>query len=544
MTAFQSRSVASFFLLILFSVVFETNVSAQSVCLSEPEIKKIVDEINNPKETALNQNLQLRLRNLKLETAQIYDQISRLPTASPLFEERLRMQKERNIRSFCQILREYGWVSRALVGAEGGEIAAAIFLDSPSAEFQQQLISIMEAAFKTGEISKSNWARITDQARVQAGKKQIFGTLVGISKDLLVLYPIENETNVDKLRREYELPPLIEQIRRLEQKYQAVVFKPAAQSLEIAQTVETALKRGKNGTEKSLDEEVLQIETNLVNLNATVLPEKPGAALPPLGKNDFIVSENGIEQSIEYFAQTQIPFDITLLIDISGSTSNKNKLIRRTTRSFIKAARPADRLSVVVFDEETTVVAALTEDRQKLLAAVETIQSGGGSQVWDALGWSLDQITKKQKSDSPTEERRSAVVFITDGADNGFVNDRDASDLTFAALLEKTRQSTALVIPIHLDTREDYGLSEKLYLGTRRALNLLADESGGLFYEARKFDDLTNVYTQVINDLSKVYSLGYSPANATRDNLWRTVKINLKNNPALRVRSRKGYYAR
>lgn len=542
MAIFQSRRVVSFFVFIL--LVCGTNVLAQSKCLSDTEIKKIVDGINNPKTTVFNENLRQQLRTLKLETTQIYEEMARFRAASKPLEERLRLQKERNSTNLCQILREYGWTSFALVGVEGSEIAATFFLDSLSAESQQQLFPVMEAAFKAGEIPKSNWARMVDQTLVHAGRTQIFGTAVGVSKDLLLLYPIENEAIVDGLRREYELPPLAEQIRRFERNYQAVMIKPAISAKSLSATSPKANAAAPK-IAKTDDDEVLQIETNLVSLNATVLADKTGAELPPLTKNDFVILENGVEQSIEYFAQTQVPFDITLLIDISGSTASKNKLIRKTTRSFIKAARAVDRLSITTFDEEIMVISPLTQNREQLLASVEKIKNGGGSKVWDALGWSLDQIKELENTDSSaTEVRRRAVVFITDGADNGFVNDRDASTLIFTDLLEKARQNQALIIPIHLDTRADYGLTEKLYQGTRRALNLLADETGGLFYEARKVDDLTNVYEQVINDLSKVYSLGYSPANVARDNLWRTVKINLKNHPALRVRSRKGYYAR
>ncbi len=76
-----------------------------------------------------------------------------------------------------------------------------------------------------------------------------------------------------------------------------------------------------------------------------------------------------------------------------------------------------------------------------------------------------------------------------------------------------------------------------------RTLNLLAQESGGSYYEARKLSDLNGVYEQVINDLGKVYSLGYKPSNATRDGSWRWVQVSIVNRPDLVARARPGYYA-
>ena len=81
------------------------------------------------------------------------------------------------------------------------------------------------------------------------------------------------------------------------------------------------------------------------------------------------------------------------------------------------------------------------------------------------------------------------------------------------------------------------------YENARRALKLLADESGGTYYRARKLSDLNGVYEQVINDLGTVYSLGYKPTNATHDSTWRSVNISIINRRELVARTRPGYYA-
>lgn len=543
MAVYRNRTVLGFLFLTFIFTAAVSGGYGQSKCLTDEEVKKIVENIKSQQNAALNKKLQLELFQIKQDTAQIYEELSRLTSQSKTLEERLTRKQEANTTYLCQILKEHGWTTKALVGAEAAEIAATIFTDSPSLEFQQLLLPVVQAAFEAGEIPKSSYAKIVDQLRVRTGKKQVFGTLVGISKDLLLLYPIENESKLAELRREYELPPLAAQIRRLEQKYQAVVVKPPASATTTTQQNQEEIKTAVKASDGE-KEDVLRVETSLVNLNVTALPDKPGAIVPPLNKEDFTILENGREQTIDWFAATQVPFDITLLIDISGSTSNKIKLIRKTTRNFIKAARPADRISIVVFDEEITVVSPLTEDRKKLLDSVEKIKSRGGSKIWDALAFALQQDAEIQNLNQQNR-RRSAIVFMTDGEDNTFIeqNNIEPSKNLFADLLEKARHSPALIVPIHLDTRDSYGMTEKLYAGTRRALNLLADESGGLFYEAEDIDDLEGIYPQVINDLSKVYSIGYSPSNASNDGGWRSVKVNIKKYPNLTIRARKGYYA-
>ena len=74
-------------------------------------------------------------------------------------------------------------------------------------------------------------------------------------------------------------------------------------------------------------------------------------------------------------------------------------------------------------------------------------------------------------------------------------------------------------------------------------MSLMADESGGLYYQARKIEDLEGVYEQVINDLGKVYSLGYKPSNENHDGEWRSLKVQLVGHPELVPRTRPGYYA-
>jgi len=104
-----------------------------------------------------------------------------------------------------------------------------------------------------------------------------------------------------------------------------------------------------------------------------------------------------------------------------------------------------------------------------------------------------------------------------------------------------------LIISIYLDTESDHdymsSFGKRMYENARKTLALLAQESGGLYYTARKIQDLNGVYDQVINDLGKVYSLGYKPTNEKRDGSWRRVQIQIANRPDLSARSRPGYYA-
>jgi VWFA-related protein len=404
-------------------------------------------------------------------------------------------------------------------------------------------LPVVIAAVKQGEGEKRQVADLVDRMRVDSGMKQLFGTQVRVANGFLVLTPIEDEAHVDDRRKQFGMSPLAEHLRILERQYQT----PLVRSVMTRQTL-TPLKRTLERTiANELDaavideDDVVRVDTNLVSLNVSVLDTKLKSFIGALEQKDFKVFEDGHEESISYFAATNVPFDLVLLIDLSGSTADKRDLIRKSTQRFIEAARPSDRLAIVTFADTTEVVSPLTSDRAKLIEGARRIQGGGGTRLWDALKFTLDQVVGPK-----TFGRRRAIVLMTDGVDNA-LGEGAGSEISFANLLEAVRKRDELIIPIYLDTESDRGFlpdfGKRMYENARKTLALLAEESGGLYYQARKIADLNGVYEQVINDLGKVYSLGYKPTNEKRDGSWRRVQIQMANRPDLNARARPGYYA-
>jgi VWFA-related protein len=289
----------------------------------------------------------------------------------------------------------------------------------------------------------------------------------------------------------------------------------------------------------------IHVETELVDLNVSVFNHDPARAVGQLEQKDFVVLEDGAPQEIAFFASAATPFDLVLLLDLSGSTSDKLDLIRRSARRFVEAARPTDRISIVTFTDEARLVSPLTSDRKALLKRIKKIKRlDGGTNFWDALRYVMENVLGKSNA-----SQRSAVVVMTDGVDNALPDVvGDGSQTPFDELLEMVRQSETIVLPIYLDTeREMVGqlrATEMTYLLARQQLAQLATESGSLVYQARKVEDLNGVYEQVIRDLGTVYSLGYRPANRLRDGKWRTVTVRLVSRPELATRTRRGYYAK
>lgn len=289
--------------------------------------------------------------------------------------------------------------------------------------------------------------------------------------------------------------------------------------------------------------DVLRIDADLVNLNISIFSRIAAGPGPPLQQKDFAILDNGVLQEISFFASSDAPFDLVLLLDLSGSTAEKIDLIRKSSKRFVDAVRPGDRVAVVTFSADIQTISTFTSDRTALKKSIDRIEKPvGGTNFWDASRFVVDHIV----SQSRVERRRSAVIVMTDGVDNALPDVfGEGSKTTFEELLEAGRRSETIILPIYLDTEPEANFRSTppwAYKMAREQLAMLAAESGNTPYYARKVKDLDGVYAQVIRDLSTVYSIGYRPTNRGRAGAWHAVNVQVITRPDLAVRAKRGYY--
>ncbi|NJM52587.1 MAG: VWA domain-containing protein [Blastocatellia bacterium] len=244
-----------------------------------------------------------------------------------------------------------------------------IIRNNRSFQLQTEFYPILVEAANKGYIPKGDLASIVDSVRVGVGQPQLFGTQAKIKDDLIYIQPLLNEEKVDEWRKQYDLPPLNVFIKQLEVRYLMNVLKSPPSALPTL--------KAKNNTENTEvvslgidneENEVLKIDTKLVNLNVRILNKD--LSIPTdlkLSKEDFSVLENGQEQEISFFSTTETPFDLVLLLDFSGSTVEKRSLIKQAAQRFVEVARPNDRIAVVVFTNEIEVISNLTTERSSLI---------------------------------------------------------------------------------------------------------------------------------------------------------------------------------
>jgi len=290
--------------------------------------------------------------------------------------------------------------------------------------------------------------------------------------------------------------------------------------------------------------DVIRVDSQLATLNLSVIDRDTNRGVVGLTQADFKLYENGAEQQILQFDSSSAPFDLFLVIDLSGSTHEVLKLIRTAALRFVEAARPSDRIGVITFAGQATVVSPLTLDRQILAARISAIDTvAGDTKLYDALDFAVGRSEKSAKN-----PRRTAVILMSDGLDGSIPGVQgDGSKLSYKDLLSRIGEFDGVIYTLWLDTEYE-ALSpldtqpEAFDAGYDR-MKEMADAGGGVFYEVKRLEDLAGAYERVVADLGTVYSLAYRPSDKTRDGKWRAIKVNIVSRPGAIARGKRGYYA-
>ena len=129
---------------------------------------------------------------------------------------------EKNIARLQEIIAEYGWPGKSLVGRKAAS-AAFLVLQHADYDYQKQYLPLVREAFHSGELDGQYLALLEDRVLMREGKKQLYGTQLTRNQetDQLELYPIEDEINVDQRREEMGLMPLVDYLNLLGLEYKA-----------------------------------------------------------------------------------------------------------------------------------------------------------------------------------------------------------------------------------------------------------------------------------------------------------------------------------
>lgn len=288
---------------------------------------------------------------------------------------------------------------------------------------------------------------------------------------------------------------------------------------------------------QEIDEQaVIRIDTELVTLTATVTDSR-GRYLANLKQADFTVYENGVKQELAYFnTGDRVPVSLGIIFDTSGSMIDKIHGVQDAVEHFVKSVSAGDEIFLIRFSEDAELVQDFTDDRRRILRAVEHLEPQGSTALYDAVVLGLQKIKQGK-------HRKRALLVVTDGNDT-------ASRTKFDSVVALARRSEVTIYALGIGHGEQGSDTHGGQSGDTvdiRVLRAIAEPTGGAAYFLENAhqggrDLVDEAATQVANELKQQYTLGYRPKGGSRDAGFRQITVETADK-SLRVRTKRGYYA-
>jgi len=277
--------------------------------------------------------------------------------------------------------------------------------------------------------------------------------------------------------------------------------------------------------------QVFKSTVEVVPLTVTVTDAK-GEYVKNLVETDFAVLEEGVRQSLAFFANEPVPIDLALTIDASESMASQLPIVRRAAGALVDSLRGGDRATVVTIKNAVGVALPLTADRPRIDAAIRDLSASGRTALYDGVYVVLKELERARTA----EIRRRVLVLLSDGLDT-------ASGLGADDMLALARRAGVGIYVIAMPTwgshlprkRQDGSALQAEY-----AMRALASDTGARSFFPKRVEELPAIYREIADELANQYELGYLPSRSVTRGSFQRVTVHVEDAIA---RTRSGYYA-
>lgn len=262
----------------------------------------------------------------------------------------------------------------------------------------------------------------------------------------------------------------------------------------------------------------MRLDVKLVQIPVTVTDLR-GKPLLDLGRNDFRIFEDDVEQQITAFSQSDSPISAGLVFDASRSMKSRIQDSRRAAEQFFHTSGPGDEFFLVKFSDRAELLTPFTRNLEAISQRLQSIDAQGWTALLDAIFLATHEV---KRAGNP----RKALVIFSDGADNN-------SRYSEAELLSIAREADVRVFAVSLFEHA-------------RFLERICDETGGQMIRVNKMTDLPDAMEQLSRQLRSEYLVGYSSKNQPNDGRYHKIRVEVRPPDGMaRVRTswRRGYMA-
>jgi Ca-activated chloride channel homolog len=263
---------------------------------------------------------------------------------------------------------------------------------------------------------------------------------------------------------------------------------------------------------------VEKVEVDVVQVTAAVL-DANGHYVKGLTQSAFRVFEDDRPQTISHFASEDVPLDLVVIVDISGSMAPAMPKLKVAVKNFLSTVPARDRVTLLGFNDSVFALVRGATNPADRLKAVDRLAAWGATALYDAIRYGMEMLGR--------QVGRKAIVVFTDGEDEG----------SHALMTDVERRLQASDVTLFMIGQGRGVTMEPL----RKIMERLSRPTGGRALFTDSIDELHEAFTDLLDELSQQYLLSYPPTNSARDDTFRRIKVTVDGK--YQVRARQGYRA-
>ena len=281
--------------------------------------------------------------------------------------------------------------------------------------------------------------------------------------------------------------------------------------IRVAATLKNGVRLVRNVRTKDLAyAETANVD--VVQVTATVTDR--GHYVKNLPESAFHVWEDGRPQTISHFQSRDVPLDLVVALDISGSMTQALPKLKQAAKDFVGAVSSKDRVSVLGFNDSIFTLARGAIDPAERVQGIDQLAPWGATAMYDVIMTAVDGLGQGSS--------RKALIVFTDGEDEG-------SHASLDSVVQRLQTSDVTLYMIG----QGRGTSlEPL----KKVMRSLSEPTGGRALFTEKIEQLHDAFTELLDELSNQYLLGYVPTNSKRDSTLRHIKVQVDGYSGVRAR--------
>jgi Ca-activated chloride channel family protein len=261
-----------------------------------------------------------------------------------------------------------------------------------------------------------------------------------------------------------------------------------------------------------------KVNVEVVHVTVTITDEG-GRFIAGVPRSAFRIFEDGRPQTISYFSSEDVPLELVVAVDISGSMTTAMPKLKRAVQEFLGALPERHRVTLLGFNDTVFSLTRKSTDPAERIRAVDRLAPWGATALYDVIVRGIEMLGR--------QVGRKALVVFTDGEDQG----------SHVAIEDVERRLQSTDVTLYM-IGQGRGVTQE-YL--KKAMQRLTVPTGGRTFTTDSIEELQGAFAELVDELSNQFLLGYQPANSKRDNTWRQIRVEVAGHA--NVRARQGYRA-